>query len=31
MRMQSSSDVAQTRKQENRIRMPRISVLAATH
>jgi antitoxin HigA-1 len=31
MRMQSSYDIAQTRKRENQIRVPRISVLAATH
>jgi plasmid maintenance system antidote protein VapI len=31
MRMQSSYDIAQTRKHENQIRVPRISVLAATH
>ncbi len=31
MRMQSSYDIAQTRKRENRIRVPRISVLGATH
>jgi addiction module HigA family antidote len=31
MRMQSSYDIAQTRKRENLIRVPRISVLAATH
>ena len=32
MRMQSSYDIAQTRKRENQIRvLPRISVLAATH
>ena len=30
MRMQSSYDIAQTRKRENQIRVPRISVLAAT-
>jgi addiction module HigA family antidote len=30
MRMQSSYDIAQTRKRENRIRVPRISILAAT-
>jgi addiction module HigA family antidote len=31
MRMQSSYDIAQTRKRENQIRVPHISVLAATH
>jgi antitoxin HigA-1 len=31
MRMQSSYDIAQTRKRENQIRVPRISALAATH
>jgi antitoxin HigA-1 len=31
MRMQSSYDIAQTRKRENQIRVPRISVLVATH
>jgi antitoxin HigA-1 len=31
MRMQSSYDIVQTRKRENQIRVPRISVLAATH
>src|ERR1700691_4657465 len=31
MRMQSAYDIAQTRKRENEIRVPRISVLAATH
>ena len=31
MRMQSSYDIAQTRKRENQIRVPCISVLAATH
>jgi antitoxin HigA-1 len=31
MRMQSSYDIAQTRKRENQIRVPRIFVLAATH
>ncbi len=31
MRMQSSYEIAQTRKRENQIRVPRISVLAATH
>jgi addiction module HigA family antidote len=31
MRMQSSYDIAQTRKRENQIRVARISVLAATH
>jgi plasmid maintenance system antidote protein VapI len=31
MRMQSSYDIAQTRKRENQIRVPRISVLASTH
>jgi addiction module HigA family antidote len=31
MRMQSSYDIAQTRKRENQIRVPRISVLATTH
>lgn len=31
MRMQSSYDIAQTRKRENQIRVPGISVLAATH
>ena len=31
MRMQSSYDIAQTRKRESQIRVPRISVLAATH
>jgi addiction module HigA family antidote len=31
MRMQSSYNIAQTRKRENQIRVPRISVLAATH
>ena len=31
MRMQSSYDIAQTRKRENQIRVPRISVVAATH
>jgi addiction module HigA family antidote len=31
MRMQSSYDIAQTRKREDQIRVPRISVLAATH
>ena len=30
MRMQSSYDIAQTRKRENQIRVPRISALAAT-
>jgi antitoxin HigA-1 len=30
MRMQSSYDIAQTRKRENQIRVPHISVLAAT-
>jgi hypothetical protein len=29
--MQSSYDIAQTRKRENQIRVPRVSVLAATH
>ncbi len=31
MRMQSSYDIAQSRKRENQIRAPRISVLVATH
>jgi plasmid maintenance system antidote protein VapI len=31
MRMQSSYDIAQTRKREKQIRVPRISLLAATH
>jgi len=31
MRMQSSYDIAQTRKRENQIRVSRISMLAATH
>jgi addiction module HigA family antidote len=31
MRMQSSYNIAQTRKRENQIRVPRISVLAATY
>jgi antitoxin HigA-1 len=31
MRMQSSYDIAQTRKRENQIRVPRISGLATTH
>ena len=31
MRMQSSYDIVQTRKRENQIRVPRISVFAATH
>jgi addiction module HigA family antidote len=31
MRMQSSYDIAQTRKRENQIRVPRVAVLAATH
>jgi antitoxin HigA-1 len=31
MRMQSSYDIAQTRKREKEIRVPRIPVLAATH
>lgn len=31
MRMQASYDIAQTRKRENQIRVPRISVLATTH
>ena len=30
MRMQSSYDIAQTRKRENRIRVPRVSMLTAT-
>jgi len=30
MRMQSSYDIAKTRKRENQIHVPRISVLAAT-
>jgi antitoxin HigA-1 len=31
MRMQSSYDIAQTRKREKHINVPRISFLAATH
>ena len=31
MRMQSSYDITKTRKRENQIRVPRISVLVATH
>jgi plasmid maintenance system antidote protein VapI len=31
MRMQSSYDIAQTRKREKQISVPRISLLAATH
>ena len=31
MRMQSSYDIAQTCKREKQIRVPRISLLAATH
>jgi plasmid maintenance system antidote protein VapI len=31
MRVQSSYDIAQTRKREKQIRVPRISLLAATH
>src|ERR1700685_1996510 len=31
MRMQSSYDIAQTRKREKEIHVPRISLLAATH
>jgi addiction module HigA family antidote len=31
MRMQSSYDIAQTRKREKQIRVPRISLLVATH
>jgi addiction module HigA family antidote len=31
MRMQSSYDIARTRKREKEIRVPRISLLAATH
>ena len=30
VRMQASWDIAQTRKRENQIRMPRVSLLAAT-
>jgi addiction module HigA family antidote len=30
VRMQASWDIAQTRKRENHIRMPRVSLLAAT-
>ena len=30
MRMQSSFDIAQTRKRENQVRVPRISMLAVT-
>lgn len=31
MRMQSSYDIAQARKREHQIKVPRLSVLAATH